>query len=178
MRGGMSEAGSGQAAQETYWNQLVLLKVVACYMRRYRDEQARWINRIGLFKAVVTSGTIGAWVIWKDYAFVWGVLLGCAQILDAGKDFLPHTKNRRGASELLGVVENLFIDARFDWFAIFSGECSAGDIMGRWRALARLLNEAERQHFPDGIPARLELAEAEANAYILSTYGIGGGDHG
>jgi hypothetical protein len=51
---------SGAGAQEAYWNQLVLLKVVACYVRRYRDEQAWWIDRIGLFKAAVTSGTIGA----------------------------------------------------------------------------------------------------------------------
>ena len=77
----MSIGGTGQTAQETYWNQLVILKVVACYVRRYRDEQAWWINKIGLFKAVVTSGTIGAWAIWKDYAFVWGLLIGAAQIL-------------------------------------------------------------------------------------------------
>jgi hypothetical protein len=66
----VSNGGTGQGAQEIYWNQLVLLKVVACYVRRYRDEQAWWINRTGLFKAVVTSGTIGAWAVWKDYAFV------------------------------------------------------------------------------------------------------------
>ncbi len=62
----MSDAGAGQAAQETYWNQPVMLKVVASYVRRYRDEQAWWITRIGFFKAVVTSGTIGAWAVWKD----------------------------------------------------------------------------------------------------------------
>ncbi len=64
------------------------LKVVALYVRRYRDEQAWWITRIGVFKAIVTSGTIGAWAIWKDYAFVWGILLGAAQILDAAKEFI------------------------------------------------------------------------------------------
>jgi hypothetical protein len=81
----------------TYWNQLVLVKVVACYVRRYRDEQGRWINWIGIFKAVVTSSTIGAWAIWKDYAFVWAVLFGVAQLLDAAKDYIPQTKHRRSA---------------------------------------------------------------------------------
>jgi hypothetical protein len=84
----MSE--TGHAEQQTYWNQLVLVKVVSCYVRRYRDEQAWWINRIGFFKAIVMSGTIGAWAIWKDYAFVWGVLLGIAQVVDAAKEYIPQ----------------------------------------------------------------------------------------
>jgi len=31
---------TAQDAQEIYWNQFVLLKVVGCYVRHYRDEQA------------------------------------------------------------------------------------------------------------------------------------------
>ena len=177
----MSEGGIGQRAQETYWTQLVTLKVVALYVRRYRDEQAWWITRIGVFKAVVTSGTIGAWAIWKDYAFVWGILLGAAQILDAAKEFIPQTKNRRSASEFVGAIETIIIDARFEWYEIFSGKYEAGEIMDRWRRLARLMNEAEGKYFPDGLPVNAErqrLAEVEASAYFSATYGVGGADHG
>jgi hypothetical protein len=177
----VSAEGVGQGAQETYWNQLVTLKVVASYIRLYRDEQAWWITRIGLFKAVVTSGTIGAWAIWKDYAFVWGILLGAAQVLDAAKDFIPQTKNRRSASEFLGVMETIIIDARFEWFSIFSGEHEASEIMARWRKLAKLMNETEGKYFPDGIPVNRErqtLAEAEASAYFSLNYGVGGAEDG
>jgi hypothetical protein len=175
----VSNGGTGQAAQETYWNQLVILKVVACYVRRYRDEQAWWINRIGLFKAVVTSGTNGAWAIWKDYAFLWGILIGAAQILDAAKDYIPQTRHRRSASEFVGLIESAIIDARFEWFAIFGGEYEATEIMNRWRALAKLLNETEGKYFPDGIPnssTRQRLAEEEANAYFSNLYGVGGSE--
>ncbi len=177
----MSDDGAGQRAQESYWNQLVLLKVVASYVRRYRDEQAWWIVRIGLFKAVVTSGTIGAWAVWKDYAFVWGVLLGAAQILDAAKEFIPQTKNRRSASEFVSVMETIIIDARVEWFAVFKGEYEAGEVMDRWRKLARLMNETEGKYFPDGLPAnpeRQRLAEADASAYFSNTYGVGGAENG
>ncbi|HTB45852.1 MAG TPA: hypothetical protein VK741_19685 [Acetobacteraceae bacterium] len=177
----MSDTDLGAGEQQTYWNQLVLVKVVACYVRRYRDEQAWWINRIGLFKAVVTSSTIGAWAIWKDYAFVWGVLLGAAQILDAAKEYIPQTKHRRSASEFVAAIENVFIDARFEWYGIFSGKCPPDEIMERCRKLAKLLNEIETKHFPEGLPsnpARQKLAEADAQAYFLSTYGVGGPDNG
>lgn len=176
-----SDGGAGHVAQETYWNQLVLVKVVACYVRRYRDEQAWWINRIGLFKAVVTSGTIGAWAIWKDYAFVWGVMIMVAQILDAIKEYIPQTKSRRNASEFVSSIEIIIIDARFDWFSIFNGEYSSVEIMDRWRKLAKLLNETAGKYFPDKIPAdpnRQKPAEAEASAYFLSVYGVGGTEHG
>jgi hypothetical protein len=52
------------------------------------------------------------------------------------------------------VIESLIIDARFEWFSISNGDCQPVDIMGRWRALAKLLNETESKFFPDGIPAK------------------------
>jgi hypothetical protein len=177
----MSGAGGGHVEQQTYWNQLVLVKVVACYVRRYRDQQAWWINCIGIFKAIVTSSTIGAWVIWKEYAFVWAVLLGVAQLLDALKEYIPQTKHRRNASEFVSTLENIIIDARFEWHSIFSGQYSASEIMERWRTLAKLLNEMETKHFPDGLPAkpsRQRLAEEDAKAYFLATYGVGGPENG
>jgi hypothetical protein len=177
----MSAAATGTDPLKAYWDQLVLLKVVACYVRRYRDEQAWWINRLGLFKAVVTSGTIGAWAVWKDYAFIWGILLGATQILDAAKEYLPQTRNRQSASEFVSALDSLIIDARFEWFAISAGQYQAAEIMDRWRKLAKLRNETEAKYFPDGLPAnpdRQKLAEAEARAYFFEAYGVGGTEHG
>jgi hypothetical protein len=178
---GLSDAGAGHREQQTYWNQLVLVKVVACYVRRYRDEQAWWITRLGFFKVAVMSGTIGAWGLWKDYAFVWAVLLGIAQILDAAKDYIPQTKHRRNASEFVSALENVIIDARFEWHSIFRGQYAAAEIMERWRALAKLLNETETKHFPDGLPvkeSRQKLAEDDARAYFSTMYGVGGPENG
>jgi len=177
----VSDGGAGERAQEAYWQELVMLKVIACYVRRYRDRQAWWINKIGLFKAIVTSGTIGAWAIWKDYAFIWGILLGATQILDASKDYIPQTKNRRSASEFVATIENIIIEARFEWFEIFHGKYPADEIMDRWRKLAKLLNEAESKCFPDGLPSdptRQRLAEQDANTYFQTYYGVKGVENG
>jgi hypothetical protein len=130
----MSDAGTGHSERQIYWNQLVLVKVVASYVRHYRDEQARWITRVGLFKAIVTSSTIGAWGVWKDYAYAWAILLGLAQVLDAAKDFIPQTKNRRNASEFVSALDTIIIDARFEWHSIFyrqiHGQRDHGEVAG------------------------------------------------
>ena len=106
---------------------------------------------------------------------------GAAQILDAAKEFLPQTKNRRNASDFVGIMETIVIDARFDWYSIFTGKFEADEIMDRWRKLARLMTETEGKYFPDGLPANSErqrLAEEEARAYFANIYGVGGGENG
>jgi len=169
-------SGTATGPQETYWRQLVTCKVVSCYVRLYRDGQAKWINGTGIFKAVVTSSTIGAWAIWRDYAFVWGVLLAAAQIVDAVKEYMPQTKDRRQASEFIQAMESLIIDARFEWFAVSTGDYTAAEIMERWRKLSRLMHEIETKYFLDGLPVSgkwQKLAVDEAKAYFLSAYGEG-----
>ncbi len=109
------------------------------------------------------------------------MLICAAQILDAAKDYIPQTRNRRNASEFVSVIESVIIDARFEWFSIFNGEYSSAEIMDRWRKVAKLLNEIESKYFPDGLPAdpaRQQLAEEEAKAYFLSNYGVGDAGNG
>ena len=176
----MSDTGGGDSAQLTYWKQLVEIKIVAAYVRRYRDEQSWWITRLGLLKAIGTSGTIGAWGLWKDYAFVWAVVLGATQLIDAAKDYIPQTKNRRNASEFVSALESVIIDARFEWHSVFEGKYTPDEIIERWRGMAKLLNEAETKYFPDGLPAkpsRQQLAEDDARTYFQSTYGVGATDN-
>lgn len=172
-------SGTGHGAQEAYWQQLTTCKIVSCYVRLYRDGQTRWIKGVGIFKALATSGTIGAWAVWKEYAFVWGVVLALAQVIDAIKEYIPQTKGQRAASEFVQAMENLIIDARFEWYSVFNGDLTASEIMTRWRKLAKLMIEIETKYFPDGLPAnqnRQELAEAEAERYFVGIYG--GGDAG
>jgi len=172
----MSSDQAGHDAQGAYWKQLITCKIVSSYVRRYRDRQAAWINYTGIFKAIVSSGTIGAWVIWKDYALVWGALLAAMQILDAIKEFIPQTKNRRNASDFVSALEHIIIDARFEWYEVSNGKFDDLEIMNRWRKLAKLLIETEAKYFPDGIPpdsGQQKLAEEEAKAYFRNIYGVG-----
>jgi hypothetical protein len=81
----------------------------------------------------------------------------------------------------VGAIENIIIDARFEWFSVFNGQYQASEIMDRWRTLAKLMNETEGKYFPEGIPpspARQRLAEAEASAYFSKLHGVGGTEHG
>jgi hypothetical protein len=152
------------------------LKGLALMLRLYRDDQGRWVRRIGIVKAVASSGTIAAWSIWKDYALAWGIILALAQLIDAVKEYIPEQKKQRAASDLAETIDFLFIDAQFQWNSVKDGSLDSNEIMARWRKLAMLRLEAERKFFPDGIPGADQLralAQDQSDAYFRATYGAG-----
>jgi hypothetical protein len=96
----MSENASDSHRQQLlYWNQMTSLKVDAAYIRLYRDSLGRWVTWLGALKAVASCGGIAAWVIWKEYAFIWGAIIAASQVADALKDVFPFVKKHRAACE-------------------------------------------------------------------------------
>jgi hypothetical protein len=81
--------------QQLYWNQMVELKVATSYIRRYRDHLGRWVTGVGMLRAIASSGSIAAWALWKEHAFVWGAIIAVSQVADALKDVFPFTKNKK-----------------------------------------------------------------------------------
>ncbi len=159
--------------QQLYWNQLVELKVATAYIRRYRDDLGRWVTVLGTLKAIASSGGIAAWVIWKEYAFVWAAIIALSQLADALKDVFPFAKKHRAASEHTITLQSMFIDAQLEWESIFSGRYSNEQIANRRYKLMKLQHDAESRNFPNGLPTKTALfaaAEKEAKDYFAATY--------
>jgi len=86
----MSENASDlHRQQKLYWDQMFELKVAASYIRLYRDSLGKSVAWLGALKAIASCAGIGAWVIWKEYAFVWGAIIAASQVADALKDVFP-----------------------------------------------------------------------------------------
>ncbi len=161
--------------QNLYWNQLIELKVACGYIRRYRDRQSVWVRRFAVLKAVASSGSIAGWAVWKDYAFIWGMIIALAQLADALSGALPFTKIHKAASEHTVALDGMFIDAQLEWEAIFAGRVADEEIANRLHRLRKAQHAAESKHFPDGLAvnqAMFDLAQREAQAYIEANYDV------
>jgi hypothetical protein len=161
--------------QSLYWTKMVELRIAASYIRGYRDYLGKWVTTIGVIKAVASSGSIAAWVIWRDHAFVWGAIIAASQVVDALKDVFPVTKRYKAASEHAVALDSLFIDAQLEWESIFSGTHTDAQINTRLHKLRKLQHDAERRSFNDGLPIRQNLfmqAENEAATFFANTYGV------
>jgi hypothetical protein len=172
----MSENNEGLHRQQAlYWSKMVDLKVAASYICRYRDYLGKWVTGIGTIRAIASSSSIAAWVVWKEYAFVWGLIIAISQVLDALKDVFPFSKRFKAASEHSVALDSLFIDAQLEWESIFSGRYSNDQIVSRLHKLRKLQHDAEVRSFKDGLPIREDLlgkAQEEAELFFDSTYGV------
>src|SRR5580698_3940503 len=154
---------------------MVELKVELAYLRRYREALGKRVKSLGTIKAVASNGSIAAWVIWKDYAFVWGAIIAAAQLADALKDVFPFTKTHKAVSEHLITLESIFIDAQLEWENIFSGRYTDKEIATRRHKLMMLQHKAESHNFPMGLAVKESLfaeAQQEAKEYFETTYGV------
>jgi hypothetical protein len=161
--------------QLLYWNQMYQLKVTASYIRLYRDHLGKWVTSLGVLKAVASSAGIAAWVIWREYAFVWGAIIAASQVADALKDIFPFAKKHKAASAQAMMLGSLFIDVQLEWEYIFAGRYTDEEIMKRLHQLRKLQLDAEDHNFPDGLATRATLfdrASQEAWEYFQATYGV------
>ncbi len=147
-------------------------------MRLYRNQLGRRVKTLDTLKAVASSGAIGAWIVWRDYPFLWGGIIAAAQVADALKGVFPFTKQYKAASDLTIALETLCIDAEEEWESIYQGAIPTDAINRRRTKLRKLQLEAERKHFPEGFePSRklVELAAEEARTYMELISGEEGG---
>ncbi len=154
---------------------MIELKVASSYMRLYRDYLGKWVTGLGTLKAIASSVGIGAWVIWKEYAFIWAAIIAASQVTDALKEVIPFSRKHKAAGELTLAFSSLFIDAQLEWENIFSGRYTNDEIMNRLHKLRKLQLEVEGKSFPDGLSKKLSLfeeAQRDAKEYFATTYSV------
>ncbi len=161
--------------QQLYWAQMIELKVASAYIRRYRDYLGKWVTGLGTLRAIASSGSIAAWALWKEYAFVWGAIIAASQVTDALKDVFPFAKKHKAASAHTIALGSMFIDAQLEWENIFSGRYTDDQIMNRRHKLMKLQHDAEGNNFPDGLATQdtfFAQPQQEAKDYFKATYGV------
>lgn len=165
---------SQYSSRELYWRQLIQLKTDSVYVRLYRDNRHKWVSGLGILRAIASSGGIAAWAIWRQYAFVWALIIAASQVADALREVFPFTRQYRAAGEYMLALDRLLIDAEMEWVKVFKGDYPDDDVLDRRRVLMTLQVEAQRKSFPNGLPPRnhtlQRVAEREAAAYLSGMY--------
>jgi len=125
----------------TYRTALLNRKYYACRLTLYR----RWNLGLEIALAVGTSGTIGAWAVWKNGTgqYLWTFIAGAAAILALLKPILAlpkqierYTRLFSGYSDLFYDLEQLSNDARISRSLSKEMIKSYGRSLDRYRKLA------------------------------------------
>ena len=95
------------------------------------DLYVRSCNRSDLWLkmilAIVSSVSIGAWAVWKQYPLIWAGIIAASQVVAAVNPLLPFKKRRKAVNELASQLRLQFVE----WEAAFN-QIREGDFTGRY----------------------------------------------
>lgn len=161
-------------AQERFWKELHQLKLEVVFVQELLREAERNERFLKLFFAITSSASIGAWVVWKELALLWGAIIAGSQVLSAIYPHLPYAERLKTFSLVHRDFEKLFIDAEYKWQTVANGSLSIKEIDDERMRLQMKKNKILNEHMPGSIfptsPRKAERAKKEAANYFAHYY--------
>ncbi|WP_145930660.1 hypothetical protein [Acidihalobacter prosperus] len=163
-------------SQPRFWRELHQLKVQTLFIQKLllrAERSERWTK---ITFAITSSTSIGAWVIWQEWAWIWGAIIAASQVLYAIYPHLPYRDRLKIYSSILRDFEYLFIDAEDEWQSVSDGSMSNKQINKACLKLQRKKTAILNKHMPNGVfPSNSKIssqAEREAESYFTYHYPI------
>ena len=107
---------------------MVQIKAWIYYLDIYVEKSFLWDRRIKVFGAVASSSSIAAWTIWKEWSYIWGVIIAVSQVLTAIKDYFPFGRRLKILKPFIDELIILYIKIEYDWFKVAEGEVTEKEI--------------------------------------------------
>jgi hypothetical protein len=161
-------------SQGHYWKEFYRLKVHVNYLELQLERTESIDRGLKIVLAVTSSASIGAWAIWKQYAWIWAAAIAASQVLNAVRQFLPYKERLRCIAGLMTELEELLLVVESKWLDISNGEMTDVEIRKSLTNLRQLRQRAFKKHFPGTIlpdePRLFQKAETRANEYVSNFY--------
>lgn len=161
-------------AQERYWIELYQLKVHINYVEAHICDAERKDRVIKIIMAITSSASIGAWAIWREFAFIWAAIIAFSQVIAAISPHLPFKERLKTYCSLLHELEELFIQSEAKWHDIASGKLEEEEINKARTALRLQKQKLLKKHLPSNvIPTdnkKADKAEELALRYFSTFY--------
>lgn len=159
--------------QSQYWKELYQLKTHIGFIER-QLEKSEGIDRfLKVVLAITSSSSIGAWVIWNEYSWVWAGIIAFSQVITAITPFLPYKSRIKAYSSLLHELEELMIRAEFKWHSISDGRLTATEINKARFEIRASKQKSLKKYISTTIPTDGKLheqAEETASEYLTNFY--------
>jgi len=131
-----------------YWLEFYQIKAHINYVELCLAKTERIDRALKIFLAVTSSGSIGAWVIWKEYAMAWAVIIAVSQVLNAIRGYLPYKERLRDLAALLNELEVLSLSMEAKWLDIMDGRLTEREITKALSDARARKQKSVTKHFP------------------------------
>jgi hypothetical protein len=164
---------SRDMVQEQYWREIYQLKTHVAYIELLLERSEKIDRRLKMFLAIASSGSIGSWVVWSHHSWVWASIIAGSHVITAVNQYLPYQGRIKAYSALINELEELMLQAEFNWHSIAQGELSETEINEARFEIRGHKQKALKKHVSTTIPTDIKLhseAETIANDYLATFY--------
>ena len=132
-------------------------------------------RNINIFLALTSSGSIAAWVIWKEYPIFWGGIIAVSQVISAIKPYFPYNKYVNELNDRYLKVEFINIGLEQLWYKYSRKKIAEEDSNLQYveirKEIAKALNFSSDTIFE--VDKRIEeKANKKMMIFLKNNYGI------
>ncbi len=160
--------------QNRFWNEMTQFRAHTDYLRLYQLKCEGIDRNIRIFSAVTSSASIGAWAVWQNWSWLWGVIIAASQVLSAIKAYLPFEQRLKCSGDLASRFERLFLQFESTWQNVAAGDLREDEISTKLGKLKELANDAFESCIKTPLPPQEDLrnrAAVIAADYFTAIYG-------
>jgi hypothetical protein len=115
---------------------------------------------INVFLAITSSGAIAAWVVWKQFPYIWAGIIAVSQVITAIKPYLPYEKRIEGIYEIVSQLTGICNEMEAKWFYVANGSMTEEEINELYYKFEKRWTEVEtKSRKGDCIPADGRIAK-------------------
>jgi len=114
--------------QNRYWNYLAQTLGQSNYLHLYREKSDDTERYISMFAAISSSASIAAWAVWREWSFIWGIIIAASQLLSAVRSYLPYARRADALREATSGYKRLAMRVESNWFRVAEGILSDEEI--------------------------------------------------
>lgn len=148
------------------------MKTHAVYLELLLSETEGIDRGIKIFLALISTGSIASWAIWKEAQFIWAFLIAISQVLNAILPYLPYKERMKALSALARELDELAIHTEIKWLEVAAGELTEKEMRKLHADMLTKASSAAQKHFPNNSipndPVLMQKAETTATKYLAS----------
>ncbi len=105
-----------------YFNLYVQFKASSIFLHLLLKRYQFWNKFISGSLAVITSGSVTAWFVWKSVPLLWAVIVAVSQVVSIVKGYIPFLEYIAPLKYLLPELEKMLIEMDYKWELINRAE--------------------------------------------------------
>lgn len=160
--------------QEKYWNYMVQTKASILYLDIYAEKSYKYDRNINICSAIASSWSIGAWAVWEELSFLWGMIIAISQVITAIKEFFPFERRLKLLKPFIEDMKMIYIRMEHDWFRVAEGELTEREINELLFLYKKDVTAIESKYSKEEIlvenPEYLEEADNRCDIYFKNNF--------